>query len=72
MNLPKIDPIVKSGEEHFVFEKSDLNIPLLEFWKWNQSNLLENRTRGILAEFIVKKALDVKVKQELNGMISIL
>lgn len=36
-----------------------LNFNILEFWKWNQSDLVENRNRGILAEFIVKKALNL-------------
>ena len=32
----------------------------MDFWSWNQSNLLENLTRGILAEFIVKEALNIQ------------
>lgn len=30
---------------------------LLEFWHWNQSDLLSNALRGTLAEFIVAKAV---------------
>jgi len=37
-----------------------LNFNLSDFWSWNQSDLIENRTRGILAEFIVKKALEIE------------
>jgi hypothetical protein len=39
---------------------------LLDFWAWNQSNLLENRTRGILAEFIVMKALGINSEQRIE------
>ena len=30
----------------------------MEFWQWNQSDLLNNALRGTIAEFIVGKALD--------------
>ena len=46
MRLPEINIQRKTGTE--------------EFWIWNQSNLIENRTRGILAEYIVKEALCIK------------
>ena len=36
-----------------------MDFHLSDFWSWNQSDLIENRTRGILAEFIVKKALNI-------------
>jgi hypothetical protein len=32
---------------------------LLEFWQWSASDLVDNTTRGILAEFIVASALRV-------------
>jgi|TARA_B110001469_G_C9508644_1_gene253625 hypothetical protein len=62
MDLPDIQPSIKTGKEQFFIGKPDLNIPLLDFWQWNQSNLIENRTRGILAEFIVMKAFEVESK----------
>lgn len=33
---------------------------LLDFWKWMGSDLLNNAMRGVLAEFIVARALDIK------------
>ncbi|QCX38653.1 hypothetical protein FF125_09490 [Aureibaculum algae] len=60
MELQQITPERKKGTENFKFDNETLNFKLNDFWIWNQSNLIENRTRGILAEFIVKKALDIK------------
>ena len=59
MELSKIHPAKKSGEEFFTLNQQKLNFKLKNFWQWNQSNLLENRTRGILAEYIVKQALEI-------------
>ena len=59
MNLPLIIPKVKIGNEAFIEHKNALGFSILDFWKWNQSNIIENRTRGILAEFIVKEALSI-------------
>ncbi|MRH98945.1 hypothetical protein GH721_00235 [Kriegella sp. EG-1] len=58
--IPEIVTKKKSGTEMFQFNNKNLNINLLKFWSWNQSNLIENRTRGLLAEFIVKNALEIK------------
>ena len=60
MKLPEINIEQKKGNENFYFENQNLNFKLNDFWIWNQSNLIENRTRGILAEFIVKQALNIK------------
>ncbi|SOU86804.1 hypothetical protein [Tenacibaculum dicentrarchi] len=60
MELQKINTERKKGTENFSFENKNLNFKISDFWIWNQSNLIENRTRGILAEFIVKKALNIK------------
>jgi len=60
MILPEIISTKKTGTERFELERKSLEFDLSEFWSWNQSNLIENRTRGILAEFIVKKALEIE------------
>ena len=60
MELPDIKIERKTGNEKFEFKRNTLDFDLIEFWSWNQSDLIENRTRGILAEFIVKKALGIK------------
>ena len=57
LELPKINIEQKKGTEIFYFEDKELNFKLNDFWIWNQSNLIENRNRGILAEFIVKQVL---------------
>ena len=58
--LPEIQTEQKSGKENFLFNGIEQDYSLIDFWIWNQSDLIENRTRGILAEYIVKKALEVK------------
>jgi hypothetical protein len=60
LKLPKIKVIRKNGKENFRIDETNLSFNLSEFWSWNQSDLVENRTRGILAEFIVKKALNIE------------
>lgn len=50
---------VLTGEESLNFEGKSLNKPLIEFWRWNSSNLLNNTLRGVFAEFIVATALDI-------------
>ena len=50
-----------TGEEPFL--NSDNNLLLGNFWQWAYSDLLNNTTRGILAEFIVSSALDESAKQ---------
>ncbi|MFD0049429.1 hypothetical protein ACFVHQ_08865 [Actinomycetes bacterium NPDC127524] len=47
----------KNGEERFLLRNTETDMRLLEFWQWNQSNLLSNALRGTLAEFIVAKAV---------------
>ena len=60
MLLPEIQTEEKSGKESFLFNGIKQDYSLIDFWSWNQSDLIENRTRGILAEYIVKKALEIK------------
>lgn len=57
MNLESINVNKKSGEEPFQQDDEDLSFTLLNFWQWYVSDLLDNTTRGILAEFLVTKAL---------------
>jgi hypothetical protein len=54
-NLEKRPVAIKTGNEPI----SDTGKTLLDFWKWNGSDLVSNATRGRLAEFIVAIALDV-------------
>jgi hypothetical protein len=36
---------------------------LVEFWRWSVSDLVSNATRGVLAEFLVAKALGIPTEQ---------
>ncbi|MGL4583724.1 MAG: hypothetical protein ACRCVU_12185 [Flavobacterium sp.] len=59
--LEKSHLSLKNGNENFRLENQGLNFSLLDFWRWGFSDILSNATRGILAEFIVAKALGVDV-----------
>lgn len=60
-NLTKIIIEAKCGSEEFYTNSQKMGFQLIDFWAWNQSNLFENRTRGVLAEFIVAKALNISL-----------
>ena len=51
---------MKTGEEPFL--NSGNHLRLLKFWQWAYSDLLNNTTRGILAEFVVQSALTTTSK----------
>lgn len=61
--LPALDIERKSGEECFREDDSDLDFNLLDFWQWSMSDLVNNATRGVLAEYIVARALGVPVNK---------
>lgn len=48
----------KSGQERFIDGSKELDFDLLSFWQWSASDLLSNATRGIVAEYLVARALD--------------
>ncbi len=49
----------KTGKEPFHQQAQPLSFTLLDFWAWSQSDLTNNTLRGIIAEFIVMKALGI-------------
>ena len=51
----------KIGSESFCASGQSAGFDLLEFWQWSASDLVDNTTRGVLAEFIVAKALGIDV-----------
>lgn len=59
MDLNDIKIIPKDHHESFQFEYQKLHFSVVDFWIWNQSDLIENRNRGILAEYIVRQALEI-------------
>jgi len=65
--LDKIEIEQKTGNESLTFNKKELGIKLIDFWKWSVSDLVSNATRGRFAEFIVATALKVdltKIRDE--------
>jgi len=66
MDLPEIKTSIKQPDEHFSINGHSLDFKLIDFWVWNQSDLIENRNRGILAEFIVQKALGISSSSRLE------
>ena len=61
MRLGRINVTRKTGQEKFKPTTDDTDIRLVDFWQWSTSDLLNNVTRGILAEFLV--ATDLGVNQ---------
>ena len=45
------------GSEAFCNYGEDLGCHLLDYWRWAYSDLFSNTSRGVIAEFIVAKAL---------------
>ena len=56
-NLTRKDTHKKSGQEPFQYNDEELPFKLINFWQWYASDLLDNTTRGKLAEFLVAYAL---------------
>jgi hypothetical protein len=61
--LGPIEIVKKIGSEKFILNDEDLDFDLLSFWRWSTSNIVSNATRGILAEYIVAKAIGIKEDQ---------
>ena len=58
-SLGPIPRTQKTGEEKFKVNTHPTEFNLLSFWQWSTSNLIDNTTRGILAEFIVAQAIGI-------------
>jgi len=57
MPLPPIEVTEKTGQEPFAFDGSAGEFRLIDFWRWCMSDLVNNATRGVLAEFLVARAI---------------
>jgi len=57
IDFPKLEIGRKTGTEKFLRHLKSLDVDLLSFWRWAASDLVSNATRGVLAEYIVGKAL---------------
>lgn len=60
--LGRVPATRKSGQERFAEGAVELDFDLLSFWRWSTSDLLSNATRGVLAEYLVARALGVDAK----------
>ncbi len=58
-HLPRIRAERRTGDERFTHGAEQLPFTLRDFWCWSTSDLLNNTTRGVLAEFLVASALDL-------------
>ena len=56
--LSRHKPELLNGNEPF-YGGGEQSLKLLDYWRWSGSNLLDNTTRGILAEFLVAAALSL-------------
>src|SRR5271169_532009 len=56
-DLPPLVAQRKNGSEQFRYDGKDSGFELLDFWQWSVSDLVSNVSRGILAEYIVARAL---------------
>lgn len=59
-NIEKENVKRKTGEEFFYLKNKKLKFQLKNFWSWNQSDILNNALRGMLAEYIVATAIEAK------------
>jgi hypothetical protein len=57
LKYPPLTLAPRIGDEPFTSGGQSLDIFLRDFWRWAVSDLVENTTRGRLAEFIVANAL---------------
>ncbi len=57
--MPKLDVVRKTGSERFRSDGLGTDFDLLDFWQWSMSDLVNNTTRGVLAEYIVACAVGV-------------
>lgn len=51
-------PTFRDGAEPFRLQGAPTDITLYDYWRWAGSDLLVNIQRGVLAEFIVARALE--------------
>lgn len=58
-DLPALIVTRKTGDEPLHDAGRPLGPALIDFWRWSASDLINNTTRGILAEYLVASALDL-------------
>lgn len=58
--LPPLNTTRKTGQEPITNDGKEIGTNLLDFWQWSFSDIVNNTTRGVLAEFIVASALGIQ------------
>jgi hypothetical protein len=66
-NLDQVSVARKFGSERFKDGLNELDFDLLSFWQWSASDILCNATRGIVAEYLVARALGVGAQGVRDG-----
>lgn len=56
----------KTGKEPIVSPRGEEIATLNDFWSWAYSDLLQNAERGVLAEFLVAKALNIEDEERIS------
>jgi hypothetical protein len=65
-NFEKIEASRIPIDKHFEHRNRAMDFSITDFWQWALSDLIENRNRGILAEFLVMKALGINQNTRLE------
>lgn len=60
-----------NGCEEFTLGGSSVGFTVNDFWSWAYSDLLNNIYRGVLAEFLVKKSLNVSTPPPENSQMRV-
>ncbi|ASS48637.1 MAG: hypothetical protein A3D31_07220 [Candidatus Fluviicola riflensis] len=55
----KIHITQKTGDEPITYHGETNGVKLIDFWKWDSSDIISNSSRGRFAEFIVASALKI-------------
>ena len=61
-DLSRIVAQSRTGEERLV-GTGQVNVTVLDFWRWSASDLLSNAQRGVFAEFIIALAAGCDIRQ---------
>jgi len=61
-DLGRLAVELKTGDEPFLISGEPAGFDLRSFWQWTASDLVNNSTRGVLAEYLVARSLRLKVE----------
>jgi hypothetical protein len=66
LELRRIVACRLTGDESFIGAGDAESFSVLDYWRWSNSDLVSNASRGILSEYIIGKALgcDLQVRDE--------